>query len=140
MVNILKKHNKHFAGLGPKSRPFLNDQPTTMNQKPNVTSLLFFTLLKVCIEAITPKRFPKKFLTKDFFSKCDEIRRKLRIWSHLLKKSLVENFIFCAVMYGKVVKRRDVFRNLSIIYDVYFLRKYLTKLLTISAKSTILDL
>ena len=38
-----------------------------------------------------------KFFIKDFFSKCDQIRRKLRIWSHLLKKSLVENFIFCAV-------------------------------------------
>ena len=31
---------------------------------------------------------------KDFFSKCDHIRRKLRIWSHLLKKSLLEHFIF----------------------------------------------
>ena len=29
-----------------------------------------------------------------FFSKCDQIRRKLRIWSHLLEKSLIENFIF----------------------------------------------
>ena len=38
-----------------------------------------------------------KFSVKDFFSKCDQIRRKLRIWSHLLKKSLMENFIFCAV-------------------------------------------
>ena len=28
---------------------------------------------------------------KDFFSKCDQIRRKLRIWSHLLKKSLMLN-------------------------------------------------
>ena len=36
-----------------------------------------------------------KFTVKDFFSKCDQIRRKLRIWSHLLKKSLMENFIFC---------------------------------------------
>ena len=26
------------------------------------------------------------------------IHRKLRIWSHLLKKSLMENFIFCAVL------------------------------------------
>ena len=34
---------------------------------------------------------------KDFFSKCDQIRSKLWIWSHLLKKSLMENFIFCAV-------------------------------------------
>ena len=38
-----------------------------------------------------------KFSIKDFFSKCDQIRSKLRIWSHLLKKSLVESFIFCAV-------------------------------------------
>ena len=38
-----------------------------------------------------------KFSIKDFFSKCDLIRRKLRIWLHLLKKSLMENFIFCAV-------------------------------------------
>ena len=38
-----------------------------------------------------------KFSMKDFFSKRDQIRRKLRIWSHLLKKSLMKNFIFCAV-------------------------------------------
>ena len=33
----------------------------------------------------------------DFSSKCDQIRRKLRIWSHLLEKSIMENFIFCTV-------------------------------------------
>ena len=38
-----------------------------------------------------------KFSIKDVFSKCDKIRRKLRIWSHLLKKFLMENLIFCAV-------------------------------------------
>ena len=38
-----------------------------------------------------------KFSITDFFSRCDQIRWKLRIWSHLLKKSLMENFIFCAV-------------------------------------------
>ena len=38
-----------------------------------------------------------KFSIKDFFSKCNQIRRKLRTWSHFLKKSLMENFIFCAV-------------------------------------------
>ena len=32
-----------------------------------------------------------KFSIKDFFSKYDQIRR------HLLKKPLIENFIFCAV-------------------------------------------
>ena len=34
----------------------------------------------------------------DFFCKCDEIRSFLWICSYLLKKSLMENFIFCAVL------------------------------------------
>ena len=38
-----------------------------------------------------------KFSIKDLFSKCDQIHRKLQIWSHLPKKSLTENFIFCAI-------------------------------------------
>ena len=38
-----------------------------------------------------------KISIKDFFRKCDQIRRKLQSWSHLLKKSLMEDFIFCAV-------------------------------------------
>ena len=38
-----------------------------------------------------------KFSIKDFFSKCDQIRSSLWIWSHSLKKFLIENFIFCAV-------------------------------------------
>ena len=38
-----------------------------------------------------------KFSIKDFFSKCEQIRRKLRICSVLLKKSLIENFIICAM-------------------------------------------
>ena len=37
------------------------------------------------------------FSIKDFFNKGDQIRRKMRIWSHLLMKSLLENFIFCRV-------------------------------------------
>ena len=39
-----------------------------------------------------------KFSINDFFGKCDQIRSFRRIWSHLLKKSLMENFIFCAVL------------------------------------------
>ena len=46
-----------------------------------------------------------KFFIKDFVRKCDQIRRELQIWSHLLtavwshllKKSFMKNFIFCAV-------------------------------------------
>ena len=39
-----------------------------------------------------------KFSPKEFLGKCDQIRSFLRIWLHLLRKSLMENFIFCAVL------------------------------------------
>ena len=35
-----------------------------------------------------------KLSIKDFFSKYEQIPGCLHIWSHLLKKSLMENFIF----------------------------------------------
>ena len=41
-----------------------------------------------------------KFSIKDLFSKYSQIRRNLQIWSHLLKKSLMNNFIFGAVIYA----------------------------------------
>ena len=41
-----------------------------------------------------------KFSIKDFFNKRDQILRKMRVWSHLLKKSLMESFIFYAVLHG----------------------------------------
>ena len=65
-----------------------------------------------------------KFFIKDFFSKCDQIRSYLRIWSNLLKKSLMENLIIFA-MSGKIFnpfqtialffnapRNSDVFRSL----------------------------
>ena len=43
-----------------------------------------------------------KFSIKYFFSKCDQVRSFQRIWSNLLKKSLMENFIFlCSDSSGK---------------------------------------
>ena len=41
-----------------------------------------------------------KFSIKNLFSKYGQIRRNLQIWSHLLKKSLMNNFIFGAVIYA----------------------------------------
>ena len=49
-----------------------------------------------------------KFSIKDFFSKCDQIRTFLRIWSHLLKKFSMEKLIFSAV---KVAKLKPVFKK-----------------------------
>ena len=39
-------------------------------------------VLKTAQLEITAQKM--KFFIKDFFSKCDQIRRKLWIWSHLL--------------------------------------------------------
>ena len=66
-----------------------------------------------------------KFSIEDFFSKCDQIRRKLRIWSHLLKKSLIENFIFCAVLalstlkFAKSLENYLYFVKLGNLKNVY---------------------
>ena len=62
-----------------------------------------FNTLKYCIVRyikaspvlVTAQKM--KFSIKDFFSKRDQIRRFLSIWSHLLK-SLMKIFIFCAVI------------------------------------------
>ena len=40
-----------------------------------------------------------KFSIKDFSTKCDQIGSVLRIWSHLLEKSLMEKFIFCVELH-----------------------------------------
>ena len=45
-----------------------------------------------------------KFSIWNVFSKCDQIRRKPQIWSHLLKKSLLENLFFWAVKRSKARK------------------------------------
>ena len=60
----------------------------------------FFTTVSKNSLSLKRKHFTSqkmKFSIKEFFSKCDQIRRK--IWSHLLKKSLMENLIFCAVFH-----------------------------------------
>ena len=49
----------------------------------------------------------KKFSIIDFFSKCDQICRKLQIWSHFLKKPLMGNFIFffCSERFARRIQK-----------------------------------
>ena len=67
------------------------------------------------------------FSIKDFFSKCDQIRSKLRVWSHLLNKFLMENFIFfvhCGlILEGKFAD--DPFSNSDFVNAIYFLSIFL---------------
>ena len=57
----------------------------------NILKIVFYELMAI----VTTQKM--ELSIKDFFSKCDQIRSFLRIWSHLPKKSLMENFIFCTV-------------------------------------------
>ena len=53
-----------------------------------------------------------KFFLKDFFSKCDQIHKKLLIWPHLLKKYSVENLIF--LQWNITILINDVIENRKI--------------------------
>ena len=46
----------------------------------------------------------------DFSSQSDQLRRKLRVWSHLLEKSSMKNFIFlcCAKNKLSLVTNQEV--------------------------------
>ena len=51
---------------------------------------------KVSTATLLTLQTKMKLSVKDFFSKCNQIRRK-PIWSYLWKKSLMKSFISCAV-------------------------------------------
>ena len=55
----------------------------------------------------------KMFSMKDFFSKCDEIRSFFRIWSHLLKKSLMVTSFFAQC----ILKNFQDFSKILIKYE-----------------------
>ena len=50
------------------------------------------------------------------FNEAFHFRRKLQIWSHLLKKSLMENFIFCEV---------DIFHPIHLCHTLSILFNHL---------------
>ena len=59
-----------------------------------------------------------KFSIKDFFSKCDQIRSFLRVWSHLLKESLLENFNFlCSVNVRMKQNKTQLETNIDTLED-----------------------
>ena len=67
-----------------------------------------------------------KFSVKDFFRKCDQIYSFLRIWSHLLKKSLMKNFIFCAVYESLNISRTEHFSSNTKIHAI-FINSFMTE-------------
>ena len=55
-----------------------------------------------------------KFPIKDLFSKCEEINSKLRTSSHLLTKSLMQNFIFCAVTATVLLSNKQFVTSINV--------------------------
>ena len=78
----------HFLILKPQGRPRVFLPQFIVSQH----IVVYLQILK----ALTAQQM-KSFI-EGLLSKCDQICRRLRIRSHLLKKSLMENFIFCAVI------------------------------------------
>ena len=115
-VNMLKKLPLHATSL---TKIFSIINPVAIPPIPKVVggfSYIFFTIIfrrqkinetvlftikfmiyHTCLTSNTADKTysaqKMKFSIKDFFSKCVENQ----IWSHLMKKSLMENFTFCAV-------------------------------------------
>ena len=58
-----------------------------------------------------------KFSIKGFFSKCDQIRRKQRVWSHLLKKSLTLSWRF---LYDNGLRHKRVNGKLHFLCSVNY--------------------
>ena len=62
--------------------------------------MCFYRLWSKRVDNITAQKM--KLSIQDFLSKFDQIHRKLPIWSHLLKKSLMENPFFLYSTFSEV--------------------------------------
>ena len=70
-----------------------------------------FTVVLCLLAQINAQKM--NFFVKNLFTKFEHIRIKLQIYSHLLNKSLTENFIFCVVnIIGFTAKSRKLILNL----------------------------
>ena len=91
-VVATKVSRKHY--LVPKDGGVFSAEE--FEQHPERYRSIFAEKVSLLVIIITAQTM--KFSIKGFFRKCDQIRSFLRIWSHLMKKSVMENFIFCAVL------------------------------------------
>ena len=81
----------HCSGLCSKLFSIVTAAPTFFSES------IIWNFFNFFLSHTSSQPLHKKwnFSIKDCCSKCDQIRSFQRIWSHLLKKSLMENFIFC---------------------------------------------
>ena len=90
--NLTSKHRAVTKNLQ-IARTF---QKLWIKKQHNFSKNKLFTVV-FCLFTCTNQCTKMNFSIKNFFSKCDHILIKLRIYSHLINKPLSENFIFCVV-------------------------------------------
>ena len=113
---------KHFAVANTKQSDSFNDEYRKMTSKNFKLKLLHAVrngeevvkqhsylhfLWNILHEMINSNAQKTKSSVRGFFSKYDQICSLLLIWSHLLKKSQMENFIFCS-MFQLLVSHKQV--------------------------------
>ena len=118
MVNIIipyfKKMQKYMS-----QRPCITAiYPHVWQFNSQVSWLVFMNLSSFTMNMKYTQTAQKiKFSIKDIFSECDQIGRKLQIWSHCWKKSLMENFFFsCSARYKPQQKNKLRITTMSQIY------------------------
>ena len=102
-INLFRKRFAKFKGKSYAGVPYLIKLQYWLATlgKTDSSTTFFQNILRNFIEEllnrihVTAEKI--KFFIQNFFSKCNQIRRKQWIWSHSLKKPLMEKFIFCSV-------------------------------------------
>ena len=79
---------------GEKKETLPSSPPTFFIRTPLVAASVFLVKLLLHKRELTAQKM--KLFIKDFFSNSDQIHSFLRMWSNLLKKSLMENFFLCS--------------------------------------------
>ena len=116
-------NNKYFKRsytVGPSNAPFTFQ--TNCKVAPAVEFIFTYSAGRNLIDLLetTSSHLGKntvqevKIPIEYFFNKCDQIHSFLRIWSHLLKKTLMENFFLCSAVQPFFRKILDDWSNLNI--------------------------
>ena len=108
-----RKHNQYFKLLFST----IKLHSVTSNQISTYRKLNLYLKSTIHLVVLPFTAQKMKFSIKDLFSICDQIHRKPRIWSHLLKKALMEKFIFCAVSRnGKTTQTEQSILHVFILF------------------------
>ena len=114
--NYKKTNAKIKDKINKKGKEILKNKEVLSPLDVNEESNFFFSHSKIIkrVSKIAQDTAQKMmFSIKDLFRKCF-----LRIWSHLLKKSLMENFIFCAVTTRLInLTKNEIGRISKVILD-----------------------